>query len=407
MNCDQTATSMLSVEQALEKINSSTQAIAETEQCDLLAAQGRILAEDIHSSINVPPTDNSAMDGYAFRHQDLSAGQALKMIGKSFAGKPFTGQVNQGECVRIMTGATVPSGADTVEMQENVDAVENQISILSSPKKGNSIRKCGEDIMQGKLILSAGQALRAIDIGILASLGISSVKVYRKLKVAVFSTGDELCPPGTTAKASQIYDSNRYAIISMLSQAYLEVVDLGLIEDSADKIKQAFLIADQDTDIVISSGGVSVGEADYTRQVLEEIGNINFWKLAIKPGKPLAFGKLNSAFFFGLPGNPVSAVVTLQQIAMPALSQMSGMRDKSTDLLSAIAAEPFIKRPGRLDFQRAIYWQESGKLLVKPTGPQGSGMLTSVLNANCYAVLKREQGNVKEGETVDIQVFGL
>ncbi|MFC3121372.1 molybdopterin molybdotransferase MoeA [Agaribacter flavus] len=405
MNCDQSTNSLLSVQEAVDKIAMALRPITELEQCDLLDARGRTLATDIYSDLEVPPADNSAMDGYAFKHSDLASGKALKIIGKSFAGTPFTGLVNDGECVRIMTGAIVPDGADTVEMQENVSVDGGLASINVISTKGNAIRLAGEDIAKGSKVLKAGQVIRAIDIGILASLGIEHVPVYRKPKVAVLSTGDELTPPGTRLEVGQIYDSNRYAIIAMLKQANVDVIDLGLIKDDIEQIKAAFSQADKLADLVISSGGVSVGEADYTGQILKEMGNINFWKLAIKPGKPLAFGQLKRAYFFGLPGNPVSAVVTLQQIALPALSQMSGAKDTQTQLLSATASETFFKHPGRLDYQRAIFWQEQGKLFVRPTGPQGSGMLSSVLHANCYAVLERERGKVEAGENVNIQII--
>jgi molybdopterin molybdotransferase len=368
-------------------------------------ALDRVIAQDIISPINVPAYDNSAMDGYALRYADFLQSKTLKQVGKSFAGNSFEGEIKAGECVRIMTGAEIPKGADTVVMQENTSANELEITFLKA-SMGDAIRPAGDDIKKGTVVLQAGARISPIDIGLLASLGFASVPVYRQLKVAVFSTGDELLAVGNTPRDDRIFDTNRPMLVAMLSKLGAEVFDLGIIPDSKDQIRAAFEQANALADCVVTSGGVSVGEADYTREILEEYGSIDFWKLAIKPGKPLAFGSLPNSIFFGLPGNPVSSAVTFDQIAAPALAYLAGCQTKKVDLLPAIAATPFRKRPGRTDYQRAFYFvNENGELNVETTGSQSSGVLSCFRQSNCYAVLENERGKVNEGETVHILPF--
>ena len=412
---------LMPIEQAKNIIHHTIRVVTKTQSCALFDALGRVLAEDVLSSIDVPSYDNSAMDGYACRYDDLGKFCSLTQVGKSLAGNPYQGTVKKGavgksalgkgECIRIMTGALIPDGADTVVMQENTESDGDQIiisaEVIAHIERGDAIRLAGSDINKNSLVLAKGKRLTAIDIGLLASLGIDEVRVYRKVKVAVFSTGDELLAAGETDKKNRIFDSNRPMLLAMLHRLDVETIDLGIINDDKKRIQKTFELADSQADCVITSGGVSVGEADYTREVLEEIGTINFWKLAIKPGKPLAFGCLNSSLFFGLPGNPVSAAITFEQIAAPSLLLMAGCTAIEKSSLVAIAKHPFKKKSGRTDFQRAWFsTDESGKLWVEPSGPQSSGVLSSFVQSNCYAVLEKQRVDVEVGEQVSIQLFG-
>jgi molybdopterin molybdotransferase len=389
-----------------ETIVDTVKPISEVQSCPLLDALDRVLAEDIVSSMDVPGYDNSAMDGYAFRYDGLTASTSFIQIGKSFAGNPYGGIVGEGECVRIMTGAVIPEAANTVVMQEKTELNDDKITITADIKKGEAIRLAGSDIAKDSLVLEKGKRLTAIDIGLLASLGVEAVVVYRKLKVAVFSTGDELLAAGKVGKKDHIYDSNRPMLLAMLNRLGADTIDLGIIKDDKALIKQAFELADSQADCVITSGGVSVGEADYTRDILDEIGTINFWKLAIKPGKPLAFGCMENSIFFGLPGNPVSAAVTFEKIVTPSLSLMTGCKAVEKLSLVATAKQQFKKKPGRTDFQRAFCsTDESGALWVESSGTQNSGVLSCFSHSNCYAVLENQRGNVEVGEKVSIQLF--
>ena len=406
MECGCDAKGLMPVEQAKQIIWDTITPINDIEQCDLDSALDRVLAEDVVSPINVPGFDNSAMDGYAIRHQDLSSAKTFNLVGKSFAGNPFNGELGKHQCVRIMTGAQIPEGADAVVMQENTVANNNEITVTHSVKLGEAIRIAGSDIAKKSIVLSKGKRLNAIDIGLLASIGISNVPVLRKLKVALFSTGDELLQPGDTPQQGKIFDSNRPMLRAMLRRLGAEVLDLGVIEDDPDKIRDAFIQADANADCVITSGGVSVGEADYTREILEEIGQVDFWKLAIKPGKPLAFGRLDNSLFFGLPGNPVSAAVTFDQIAAPSLSLLAGCTPEGKIAVKAIAKNKFKKKPGRTDYQRAVcYRDDNGQLIVDSGGSQSSGVLSCFTTSNCYAVLENSRGMVEPGEPVNVQWF--
>lgn len=396
--------------QALEHLLAQISVQSSTQLMSIEQACGRVLAHDIESRLNIPSADNSAMDGYAMASDDAQAGKQLTMIAKVFAGHPFTGDVAAGQCVRIMTGGQVPQGCDCVIMQENTHAqtaeIGAHIEILQTAKVGENIRKLGEDIKVGQQILMKGRRLTPADIGLLASLGVESVTVFEPIKVALISTGDELKKPGQVLQAGQFYESNGYTVEAALKRFGADVINFGIVPDDLNLLTHAFQQADQQADVVITSGGVSVGEADYTKTVIEKLGRIDFWKLAIKPGKPFAFGHLHNSYFIGLPGNPVSALVTLHQLGMPMLRKLSGEIAKSPLRLSAILQGNIRKSPGRMDFQRGIFSiDETGQLIVTTTGGQGSGILTSMSQANCYIVLSQESGSVAGGERVSIEPF--
>jgi molybdopterin molybdotransferase len=400
------APGLLPFEQAMEKMLSAIQPICETEFIPLSKALNRVLASDISSPLNVPPHNNSAMDGYAFRLASLQENNTLTMVGRSMAGAPFQGSCNLGECIRIMTGAKLPNCCDTVEMQENCQATENSITFLEDREFNDNIRFSGEDISINQQVFPQGKKLSAIDIGVLASLGVPNIEVFRKITVAVLATGDELKSPGETLNEGDIFESNSYALIAMLTKLNVTVINFGIIGDDEQAIRNAFEQADQQADVVISSGGVSVGDADYTKLVLEQLGEIGFWKIAMKPGKPFAFGKLPNSYFFGLPGNPVSALVTAHQLAIPALLKLQNAQPKNKPLLKVKTATKLNKRAGRMDFQRAILsTNDQGEMTVTSTGSQGSGILTSMSTANCYIVLPSSQGKVAANEIVDVQLF--
>ncbi|MFA0813220.1 molybdopterin molybdotransferase MoeA [Microbulbifer epialgicus] len=399
---------LMPIESAREKLLQALSPINGTEILPLAQASGRVLAEDVSSGVNLPPCDNSAMDGYALRHEDLSSGLPLELIGKSFAGAPFDGVVNPGTCVRIMTGAALPEGADTVVMQEHVDAQGESIRVNCEVRPGDHIRRCGEDVAEGAALLKAGECISVPHIALLAAAGVGTVTVVRKPVIALFSTGDELRQPGEALGKGDIYDSNRIALLAALAQMDLKVLDLGILPDNKQSISDALQRAAKEADAIITSGGVSVGEADYTREVLEELGEIGFWKVAMKPGKPFAFGFLQGTPFFGLPGNPVSALVTFYQLAVPALSIMKGDQWSGPQTLQAQLLKPLKKKPGRTDFQRGVYRTDgSGVLVVEPVGTQGSHILSGLAVANCFIVLARESGSVEAGEQVVIEPLGV
>ncbi len=396
------------VEQARRFIQQSLTAITKQEAINLRNALQRTLASDVLSTMNVPPHDYSAMDGYAVRLGDLAnAPHKLKLIGSVYAGHALGRRLSAGECVRIMTGALIPDGCDSVVMQEHVKVDGDWIEIGEGHhRRGQNIRLAGEDIAQGATVLTRGQIIRPAEMGLLASLGFSEVMVYRKLKVALFSTGDELQQPGAPLAAGQIYDSNRYSLFGMLGELGAEIIDMGSIRDDKDSLKTAFLEAASQADVIITSGGVSVGEADYVKQLLAEIGEVVFWKIAMKPGKPLAYGKIGTCHFFGLPGNPVAVMVTFQQFVRDALRLLMGQQLKPTLAFHVISASSIRKIPGRTEFQRGILSQdENGRWIVHTTGGQGSGILSSMSKANCFIVLPESQGNVEAGYAVQVQPF--
>ncbi|MBW3698493.1 molybdopterin molybdotransferase [Vibrio sp. T187] len=403
--CD--APGLMPIEEALDKMLMPIQPIQSTLSLPLADALGFVLAEDVLSPIFVPPFDNSAMDGYALRLADLELTKTLPLAGKSFAGQPFEGEWPAKTCVRIMTGAKIPDGCDAVVMQENTMVTDDGIEIQQDNiSLNNNIRPTGDDIKQGDIVLQKGARLTPRDIPMIASLGISHVTVVRKPKVAFFSTGDELKKLGEPLADGQIYDSNRYGIKPLIEAFGCEAIDLGIIPDCPQILKDTFDQAQAIADVVVTSGGVSVGEADYTKDILEELGQIGFWKLAIKPGKPFAFGELDNAWFCGLPGNPVSAVLTMYVLVQPMLAKLAGHSEwKAPESIPAITQSAFKKGPGRTDYQRGIYRIENGQFVVETTGNQSSGAFRSMSLANCFVVIEKDRGNVAVGETVQIQLF--
>ena len=398
--------SLMHPDQAIVKLLEQVKPITDSEVVTLPQALGRVLAEDLASHIDLPPFDNSAMDGYAFNFADIAAGTPLMLIGQSFAGHPFTGKCTQGGCIRIMTGAPVPSGYDTVQMQEKVTADGEQITIEAPKELGANVRYRGEELTSGTKVLTSGTLIGAAEMGVLATIGVSQLRVKRIVKVAFFSTGDELRPVGSELGPGQIYDSNRYSIQGLLSRANIEWIDLGVIEDDKEAIRQAFKTASECADMVLTSGGVSVGDADYTKQILDEEGQITFWKLAIKPGKPFAFGHLGDAIFCGLPGNPVSSMVTFYKLVLPLLNKMQGLPQVKPVTLKATLKGEIRKFPGRVEYQRAILsYNAEGEAEVEVTGGQGSGMLTSMTLANCFIILAQDCDGLSNGTQVTVEPF--
>ncbi len=407
-DCDSTASQLLTVEQALERIGAEVDTIGGFEQLPLRSALGRILAEEILSPINVPPHANSAMDGYAVRAADLGGATTvvLQVIGTALAGHPYTGAVAPGQAVRIMTGAKMVDGADTVVMQEHVTREGETIRISSGHKQGQNVRHPGEDIALGQQVLARGKRVGPAELGLLASLGIAEVKVMRRLRVAFFSTGDELRSLGQPLEEGQIYDSNRYTLHGMLTRLGADLVDMGVVPDRRDAVAAAFTQAAAVADVLITSGGVSVGDADYVKETLDRLGRINFWKIAMKPGKPLAFGKLGNTVFFGLPGNPVSSMATFYQIVQPTLRRMTGEGEVKPLRLMLRCTTDLKKTPGRADFQRGKLERDSnGLLTVRSTGAQGSHVLSSMSQADCFIILPADWGNVPAGTMVEVEPF--
>jgi molybdopterin molybdotransferase len=397
------------VDKAREHIRAYLKPLSATERVNIRAALGRVLAEDVTSPVNVPQHDNSAMDGYAVRFEDLKADgdTTLKVLGTAFAGKPFEGNVARGQAVRIMTGAVIPSGADSVVQQERAKAAGDSVSVMPLPKMGTNTRSAGEDLRAGATALKKGQPMRPAEVGMLASLGIGEVAVYRKLRVAFFSTGDELVAIGTPLGPGQIYDSNRYTIHGLLTRLGCDVLDMGVIRDTPEDVERAFVSAASAADVVITSGGVSVGEADYVKPILERLGEVLFWKIAMKPGRPLAYGKIGAAHFFGLPGNPVAVMVTFYQFVRDALLHLQGQTTSiPLPTQKVVCTSPLKKAPGRTEFQRGILSRgNDGQWTVRATGDQGSGILSSMSQANCFIILPTDQSNVPAGTLVDVQLL--
>ncbi|MBN8430565.1 molybdopterin molybdotransferase MoeA [Microbulbifer salipaludis] len=401
-----------SVETAKQMLIDSIHLITATETIPLGQACGRVLAEPVLAALDLPPCDNSAMDGYAL----CGAHDSYNIIGKSLAGHPFSGALEPGQAIHITTGAAVPSGADRVQMQENCTLDGDQLTMRRPAKPGENIRRRGEDVHTGQSLIPLGSKIKVPHIALLAGAGVAEVTVVRKLKAALLSIGDELKPIGTPPAAlgdGDIYDSNRIALQAALEQLNVDILDLGCWPDQPDKIREAFIQARDNADFVVTSGGVSVGEADFTKTVLQELGEIDFWKLAIKPGKPFAFGRLpksdGETLFFGLPGNPVSAIVTLHQLVVPALEKLRGTAAQYRQPPLQVRARllnNIRKKPGRTDYQRGFtYRDEDGIQVVETRGIQGSHILSGFAAANCFVVLPREGEDCETGDWVTVEPF--
>jgi molybdopterin molybdotransferase len=401
--------STLRVAAAREAIQAGIDPITTKQRLALREALGRIVADEIISPIDVPGHTNSAMDGYALKGADLQSTEldSFKLIGVAVAGKPYTTPCRSGECVRIMTGAPMPSGCDTVVMQEQAQRDGGQrVRFSANQRAGQNVRQAGEDIAKGAVVLPAGRRLSAADVGILASLGLGEVSVKRRPRVAFFSTGDELRGIGEPLGEGDVYDSNRYSLYSLLQEFGADLLDMGVIKDDPDALREAFQTAAAVSDMVISSGGVSVGEADYTKTILQQLGKLHFWKIAMKPGRPLTFGKLGKTHFFGLPGNPVAVMVTFYQFVLPALHYLATATPYQPLTLSAVCRSDIRKRPGRYEFVRGVFTPgEGGTISVEALGQQGSGILTSMSRGNCFILLAERCAGIARGEPVAIQPF--
>jgi len=408
--CSQEPRALLSIGDALDRIKSAVKPVNSTEQVSLKNALGRVLAEPVYSPINIPYDRNAAMDGYAFASVDRADGQAFTLVlaGTSWAGRPFQGQMQPGQCVRIFTGAVVPEQADSVVMQEQVQVQGQCIHFPADTRAQQNIRKIGEDVQQGACLIAEPKKLTAVDLGLLASAGVDRVTVKRRLKIAYFSTGDELTSLGQPLESGKIYDSNRAMLGGLLADPGYSVADLGVIPDNKQLLEDSFIEASLNYDAVITTGGASVGEADYVKEILQKSGEVNFWKLAIKPGKPLAFGRIGECYFFGLPGNPVAVVVTFQQIVAPALRQLSGAPFVKPLRFAATCTSALKKAPGRREYQRGILSQdENGEFFVASAGHQGSHILSSMSQSGCYIVLPEECSGVQAGDRVTVEPFSL
>ena len=379
------------------------------ETVNIFQALGRVLAQDVISPISVPAHDNSAMDGYAFDAAQLAdnAPLTLSVAGTLRAGAGWPHPVEPGQCIKIMTGAIMPAGLDTVVPQEFVTSQGPSITIPSGLlRAGDNRRLRGEDLMQGQPALHQGQLLTPAALGLLASLGIEQVAVWRKLRVAYFSTGDEILSLGQPPREGAVYDSNRYTVFGLLSRLGCEVIDMGVVRDEPAVLEAAFVRAAQQADAIITSGGVSVGEADYTKLMMKKLGDVAFWKIAMRPGRPMAVGRIADAVLFGLPGNPVAVMVTFLAFVRPALLRMMGNTSAAPPLLQARSLEALRKKPGRTEYQRGIVSTSAdGSLQARTTGNQGSGVLSSMVQANGLIVLRHEQGDVAVGDLVDVMMF--
>ena len=388
------------------------------EKLPLKQCLGRILANDILSPINVPANDNSAMDGFAFNSKELKTDREqihLRIVGTVYAGQTSVPPTQASECIKIMTGAMMPPDCDTVIPQEFTQLSDEGLITFAKDtvRAGENRRLRGEDLQAGKPAIQQGRILKASDIGLAASLGIAELGVYQRIKVAILSSGDELCDMSEPLLPGKIYDSNRFSLHACLSRLGFEIIDCGIVRDTPEDLRRAFTLASQQADVIISSGGVSVGEADFTKQIMDELGEVGFWKIAMRPGRPMAFGSLkpispktSPTVFFGLPGNPVAVMVTFYQFVRNALLQLNGALKPEIPLVLVQSAEAIRKKSGRTEFQRGVLFRNSeGKLFVKSTGSQGAGILRSMSEANCFMILHHDQGNIAPGDWVDVEIF--
>jgi molybdopterin molybdotransferase len=405
----------LSVSQVNAFLHELVQPVSADDSQDvyLFDALGRVLAQDVISPISVPAHNNSAMDGFALDAAQLQADQplTLRVVGTALAGKAWQGKVNAGECLKIMTGAILPDGLDTVVPQEfcQIDNAHDVTTVTIPPnilKAGDNRRLMGEDLMQGQPALKAGQHLTPAALGLVASLGLPDVRVHRRLRVAYFSTGDEVLSLGDAPREGAVYDSNRYTVFGLLTRLGCEVIDMGVVRDDPALLEAAFAKAAQEADAIITSGGVSVGEADFTKAMMKKLGDVAFWKIAMRPGRPMAVGRIGKSVLFGLPGNPVAVMVTFLAFVRPALLRMMGSTAQPAPLLKAKSLEPLRKKAGRTEYQRGfVSSADDGTLQVRTTGNQGSGVLSSMVQGNGLIVLHHTQGNVAIGDEVDVMMF--
>ncbi len=399
----------LSVQQVGEFLHHLVQPVAATETLPLFEALDRVLAEDVISPISVPPHNNSAMDGYAFDGAQLTdQALSLRVVGTALAGRAWQGRVHAGECLKIMTGAILPEGLDTVVPQEFTQSLgDQQITFPAGVvKRGDNSRQMGEDLMQGQAALTQGTHLRPAALGLVASLGLPTLKVYRRLKVAYFSTGDEILSLGEATREGAVYDSNRYTVFGLLTRMGCEVIDMGVVRDEPALLQAAFTQAAQQADAIITSGGVSVGEADFTKAMMKKLCDVAFWKIAMRPGRPMAVGRIGASVLFGLPGNPVAVMVTFLAFVRPALLRLMGSHATAPVMLRARSLEALRKKSGRTEYQRGfVSPSPDGGLQVRAAGNQGSGVLRSMVEGNGLIVLHHTQGDVKAGEEVDVMMF--
>ncbi|HCG5531358.1 TPA: bifunctional molybdopterin-guanine dinucleotide biosynthesis adaptor protein MobB/molybdopterin molybdotransferase MoeA [Vibrio parahaemolyticus] len=401
--CDTLSPAFLSVVQGQEKILSLVNTVSEIEACKIENAYGRVLAEHIVSPVNVPQYTNSAMDGYAIRSDDVDR-DSYQVVAEVMAGHAYDQPLEVGQAVKIMTGAPTPRNGDTVVMREQAIQEGDKVTFNGANiKAGQNVRQAGEDLAIGSDVFTAGTRLASPEMGMIASLGFGEANVFRKLKVAVFSTGDEVQAPGTEQKANSIYDSNRFTIMGMLEKLGCEILDFGILEDNEQLMIEALENASAQADVVMTSGGVSVGDADYIKLALDKLGQIDFWRINMRPGRPLAFGQINNKPFFGLPGNPVAVMVSFINFVEPALRKMQGEQGWKPLKVNAIATENLRSRQGRTEFSRGIYeLDNTGRLTVRTTGKQGSGILRSMSEANCLIEISPAIDTVKAGESVTI-----
>lgn len=404
---------LLPVADALERIDALVTRVADSERVALRDALGRVLAETVISPMNVPGHTNSAMDGYALAGSDLPADgvRRLPVLGTAWAGRPFDGEAAPRSAVRVMTGAVMPAGTDTVIMKEQVeertDGERESIVIGPGHQPGQNVRAAGEDLAAGARVLEPGKRVMPAELGLLASLGIAEVAVKRRARVAFFSTGDELRSLGESLAAGDVYDSNRYTLYGMLTRMGVELIDLGVVRDEPEAVSEAFREAARSSDAIISTGGASTGEADYIGETLARLGEVRFWRIAIRPGRPLAFGRVGDALFFGLPGNPVAVMVTFYQFVQPALMRLMGCSDTHPNpTVRATCVSRLRKKPGRVEVYRAILERDSNdRLTVRSTGKTGSGLLHTMSDANCFIVLPEDGESLEPGAEVDVQPF--
>ncbi|WP_334020808.1 molybdopterin molybdotransferase MoeA [Alteromonas sp. S015] len=394
----------LSLEEALTKALSAAQAVNEIEQVSIFDANNRILAEDVIARVDVPPWDNSAMDGYAVNTEDLKHSNKLEIQGVITAGMSADEQLGKGKAFKIMTGAPIPDTADAVVMKENTESCDGAVIINKLPSATENIRKKANDIASGDRLISKGTRLHAEHLMLLSSQGNSKVAVFRKLRVGVVATGSELAVPGEPRKSTQIFESNRVGVSSILGNENVELVDFGIVEDDEASLRKLFTEASERVDVMVSSGGVSVGDADYVKDIIAALGTIDFWKVAVKPGKPFALGKINNTLFCGLPGNPVSSFVTAKLLVVPVIKKMQGqIQPHETFFVNASITTPLKRRAGRRDFQRATMIRNNrGEWEVTPFQSQSSGVMTSITSANCLMVVHEDISELNVGDTVPV-----